>query len=150
MLCQRWHVVGAERLGSVYVDLLEEYRRATMFFESGDPLGAARLLEPIVEAEPQNASVRQLLARAYFQSAQLTRAENQLRALIERDPTDHYAHHVLGRTLERAGRFAEALPHLRLAAAMKKHADYERALERVEVWVGRHGGRAGSPPRIEP
>ena len=123
------------------MDLLEEYRRATFFFESGDPLGAARLLEPIVEAEPQNAAVRQLLARAYFQSAQLARAEVQLRALIERDPTDHYAHHVLGRTLERAGRFSQALPHLRLAAAMNGHDDYRQALERVEAWVGKSGGR---------
>jgi Flp pilus assembly protein TadD len=123
------------------VDLLEEYRRATFFFESGDPLGAARLLEPIVEAEPQNAAVRQLLARAYFQSAQLARAEVQLRALIERDPTDHYAHHVLGRTLERAGRFSQALPHLRLAAAMNGNDDYRQALERVEAWVGKSGGR---------
>jgi hypothetical protein len=63
-----------------------------MFFETGDPTGAARLLEPIVEAEPQNASVRQLLARAYFQSAQLGRAEEQLRVLVDRDPSDHYAH----------------------------------------------------------
>ena len=126
----------------MFVDLLGEYRRATMFFESGDPLGAARLLEPIVEAEPDNTAVRQLLARAYFQSAQLTRAEEQLRVLVDRDPSDHYAHHVLGRTLERAGRFSEALPHLRLAAAMKRHDDYDKALERVETWVGRHGGRA--------
>lgn len=124
------------------MDLLEEYRRATMFFEAGDPAGAARLLEPIVEAEPRNAAVRQLLARAYFQSAQLAGAEAQLRALIEQDPADHYAHHVLGRTLERSGRFAEALPHLRLATAMKPDEDYRRALERVETWVGRHGGRA--------
>jgi Flp pilus assembly protein TadD len=115
-----------------------------MFFESGDPLGASRLLEPIVEAEPHNAAVRQLLARAYFQSAQLVRAEAHLRALIERDPTDHYAHHVLGRTLERSGRFSEALPHLRLAAAMNRHEDYVKALERVETWVGRHGGRAAA------
>jgi Flp pilus assembly protein TadD len=127
----------------VGVDLLEEYRRATFVFESGDPLGAARLLEPIVEAEPRNAAVRQLLARAYFNSAQLAGAEAQLRALIEHDPSDHYAHHVLGRTLERAGRFSEALPHLRLAAAMKQHADYEEALRRVETWVGKHGGRVG-------
>lgn len=112
-----------------------------MFFESGDPLGAARLLEPIVEAEPQNAAVRQLLARAYFQSAQLGRAEAQLRTLVERDPSDHYAHHVLGRTLERAGRFAEALPHLRLAAAMKRHDDYQEALHRVETWLGKRGSR---------
>lgn len=118
------------------VDLLADYRRATMFFEAGDPIGAARLLEPIVEAEPDNSAVRQLLARSYFQSAQLGRAEEQLRALVDRDPSDHYAHHVLGRTLERAGRPTEALRHLRIAAAM--HADnddYRTALRRVETRV---------------
>ncbi|HET6481593.1 MAG TPA: tetratricopeptide repeat protein [Actinoplanes sp.] len=119
------------------MDLLEEYRRATFFFESGNPLGAARLLEPIVEAEPDNTAVRQLLARAYFNSAQLNGAEEQLRALIERDPSDHYAHHVLGRTLERGGRFREALPHLRLAAAMNQQSDYREALHRVEEWLGK-------------
>ncbi len=121
------------------MDLLEEYRRATMYFESGDPMGAARLLEPIVEAEPHNSAVRQLLARAYFNSAQLNGAEAQLRALIEHDPSDHYAHHVLGRTLERGGRFREALPHLRLAAAMKQHGDYRDAVRRVETWLGKSG-----------
>jgi Flp pilus assembly protein TadD len=131
---------AARAVGSVHVDLLEEYRRATMFFESGDPLGASRLLEPIVEAEPRNAAVRLLLARAYFNSAQLNAAESQLRALIEHDPSDHYAHHVLGRTLERAGRFREALPHLRLAAAMKQQTDYTEALHRVETWLGKHNG----------
>ena len=118
------------------MDLLAEYRRATEFFEAGDPSGAARLLEPIVAAEPHNASVRQLLARAYFQSAQLGRAEEQLRVLVERDPSDHYAHHVLGRTLERVGRPAEALRHLRIAAAMRaEHDDYQAALRRVESRV---------------
>lgn len=119
------------------MDLLAEYRRATMYFETGNPTGAARLLEPIVEAEPENASVRQLLARAYFQSAQLARAEEQLRTLVQRDPSDHYAHHVLGRTLERVGRPAEALRHLRIAAAMSAaNDDYRIALERVETRVG--------------
>ncbi len=122
------------------MNLLEEYRRATFIFESGDPLGAARMLEPIVEAEPHNAAVRQLLARAYFNSAQLTRAEAELRTLVEQDPSDHYAHHVLGRTLERAGRFREALPHLRLAAAMKQHGDYQDAVRRVEAWLGKSDG----------
>ncbi|GIF41100.1 tetratricopeptide repeat protein [Actinoplanes xinjiangensis] len=121
------------------MDLLEDYRRATFFFETGDPLGAARLLEPIVEAEPHNTAVRQLLARAYFNSAQLNGAEAQLRVLVEHDPSDHYAHHVLGRTLERAGRFREALPHLRLAAAMKTQTDYQEALRRVETWLGKSG-----------
>ncbi|MFG1841130.1 tetratricopeptide repeat protein [Micromonospora sp. NPDC049175] len=119
------------------MDLLADYRRATMFFETGDPSGAARLLEPIVDAEPGNAAVRQLLARAYFQSAQLNRAEEHLRELVERDPSDHYAHHVLGRTLERLNRHTDALRHLRIAAAMyATNDDYRIALQRVETRVG--------------
>jgi predicted Zn-dependent protease len=118
------------------VDLLAEYRRATVIFEAGDPARAARLLEPVVAAEPDNLSARELLARAYFASAQLGRAEEQLRELVARQPTDHYAHHVLGRTLERLNRPAEALPHLRMAAAMRPEDDpdddYARALRRVE------------------
>lgn len=131
--------VGGVRVGGVAgVDLLEEYRRATMFFEAGDPGGAARLLEPIIVAEPENSAVRLLLARAYFSSAQLGRAEEQLRTLVEQDPSDHYAHHVLGRTLERQGRRPEALPHLRLAAAMRPDDyDYQSAVIRVENHIGR-------------
>lgn len=121
------------------MDLLQEYRRAELFFEAGDPAYAARLLEPIVEAEPANTSVRQLLARAYFGAAQLNRAEEQLRAMLNSDPSDHYAHHVLGRTLERLGRPAEALGHLRLAVAMRadEDKDYLTALRRVEIRVNR-------------
>lgn len=113
------------------MDLHEEYERASRFFDAGDPTSAARMLEPIVEAEPSHSDVRLLLARAYFHSAQLGRAEAQLRELVDRDPTDHYAHFVLGRTLERMGRPAEAMPHLRLAAAMHVDEEYTRAVERV-------------------
>ncbi|ROT34098.1 M48 family metallopeptidase [Micromonospora sp. HM5-17] len=118
------------------MDLLAEYRRATMYFESGDPSAAVRILEPIVEAAPENTAVRQLLARAYFQTAQLGRAEEQLRTLVNRDPSDHYAHHVLGRTLERVGRPVEALRHLRIAAAMyAENDDYRTAVERVQTRI---------------
>ena len=144
MLSQRCRAVRCVGWGELNVDLVEEYRRATLFFEAGDPAEAARLLEPIAAEEPTNAAVRQLLARAYFNSAQLTKAEEQLRHLVEHDPSDHYAHHVLGRTLERAGRFREALPHLRLAAAMHSHGDYTEALRRVETWLGKHDGGIGS------
>src|SRR5690348_14033691 len=57
------------------VDLLAEYRRAEQFLAAGDPVSAARLLEPICAAEPANSEVRLQLALAYFGSAQLTRAE---------------------------------------------------------------------------
>jgi thioredoxin-like negative regulator of GroEL len=118
-------------------DLLAEYRRATMFFEAGDPAGAARLLEPILAAEPDHADVRLLLARAYFHSAQLSRAEQQLLVLVDRDPSDHYARFVLGRTLERQSRHSEALPHLRIASAMHPSEEYEETLRRVAARVPR-------------
>lgn len=38
--------------------------------------------------------------------------------MLERDPVEHYARLMLGRTLERQGRQEEAAPHLRMAAAM--------------------------------
>lgn len=118
------------------VDLYEVYERAVRLFDAGDPTRAARTLTPVVEAEPENSSVRLLLARAYYHSAQLGRAEEQLRWLVERDPADHYAHFVLGRTLERQGRPGQALPHLRMAAVMRPLADYTDALRRVEATAG--------------
>ncbi|GAA1824728.1 tetratricopeptide repeat protein [Planosporangium flavigriseum] len=124
------------------VDLYTEYERAVRQFDAGDPIGAANALAPIVTAEPDNKSVRLLLARAYYHSAQLRRAEEQLRWLIDRDPADHYAHFVLGRTLERLGKPGQALPHLRLAAAMRPLDDYTDALRRVEARTsGGTGGR---------
>jgi predicted Zn-dependent protease len=114
----------------------EEYRRALLFAEMGDQVNAARLLEPLVAAEPGHAEVRLRLALAYFASAQLKRAEAHLRTLVERDPTDHYSHHLLGRTLERQNRPAEALRHLRLADAMASVPEYRAAVERVGARSG--------------
>ncbi len=45
------------------------------------------------------------------------KAETELRSIVERNPVEHYAHLMLGRTSERQGRGSEAVPHLRLAAA---------------------------------
>ena len=114
-------------------DLYSEYERATHFFEAGDPVEAARLLLPVVDAEPGNSSARLLLARAYFASAQLERAEEQLRWLVERDPSDDYAHFVLGRTLQRQSRAEAALVHLRMAVALRNRPEYTEALNRAEI-----------------
>ncbi|MFJ1753365.1 tetratricopeptide repeat protein [Kitasatospora sp. NPDC088134] len=95
----------------------ERWDRAQLFFDSKAYADAARILVGVVEESPEQVGPRLLLARAYYHSAQLRRAEEQLREVIERDPVEHYAHLVLGRTLERQGRSAEAAPYLRLAAA---------------------------------
>lgn len=117
------------------VELIDEYQRAALYMEFGDPAEAARILETVHAAEPGNGDVRLRLALAYFATARLGKAEEHLRALVEREPTDHYAHHVLGRTLERQGRLREALPHLRLAAAMSPVPDYGTAADRVAARI---------------
>jgi Tfp pilus assembly protein PilF len=116
--------------------MFEEYRQALLFMRVGEPAHAARILAPIVVAEPTNDEARLQLALAYFATAQLNRARAELSVLVERDPSDHYSHHVLGRTLERLGRPAEALPHLRIAAAMSPIPEYRAAVDRVAAQRG--------------
>ncbi|GAA4789662.1 tetratricopeptide repeat protein [Actinomycetospora chlora] len=96
----------------------ERWERAGYLVELGDHIAAARELEPLYADDPGNAAVALLLARAYYHSAQLGRAEATLRALVADVPSDGYAHLLLGRTLQRRSRHDEAAPHLRLAAAL--------------------------------
>lgn len=95
----------------------ERWERAQLLFEARDYTGAAKLLAVVVEEVPEQTAPRLLLARAYYHSAQLRRAEEQLRQIIDRDPVEHYAHLMLGRTLQRQGRHEDAAPWLRMAAA---------------------------------
>ncbi|MDT0614660.1 tetratricopeptide repeat protein [Streptomyces lancefieldiae] len=96
----------------------ERWERARMFFDAKDYAAAARVLSGLVGEVPEQTGPRLLLARAYYHSAQLRRAEAELRILVERDPVEHYARLLLGRTLERQGRQAEADSHLRIASAL--------------------------------
>ena len=60
------------------IDLHSEFLRADLFLAVGRPTEAARLLERVVEAEPDNEAALELLARSYFGSAQLGRWEATL------------------------------------------------------------------------
>ncbi|CAM3540558.1 tetratricopeptide repeat protein [Kibdelosporangium persicum] len=95
----------------------DRWERAEAFFAAKDYVAAAKLLGEVVDEVPDQIGPRLLLARAYYHSAQLRRAEEQLREIIDRDPVEHYAYLMLGRTLERQGRHDEAGPWLRMADA---------------------------------
>ncbi|MCX4741694.1 tetratricopeptide repeat protein [Streptomyces antibioticus] len=96
----------------------ERWERAGLFFDARDYTAAARVLAGLVEEVPEQTGPRLLLARAYYHSAQLRRAETELRQIVEREPVEGYARLMLGRTLERQGRHDEAAPHLRIASAL--------------------------------
>jgi Flp pilus assembly protein TadD len=100
------------------IDLHSEYLRADLYFSLGQPTEAARTLEPVVAAEPANAAALELLARSYFGSAQLRRAEDALVRLVELAPANGWARRALARTLERQGRAADAVVHHRVADAL--------------------------------
>ena len=100
------------------IDLHSEYLRADLFFAMGRPTEAARILTAVVEAEPENEAAVELLARAYFGSAQLGRAEEALTRLVALSPTNGWARRALARTLERQSRHLEARPHHRMADAL--------------------------------
>lgn len=97
---------------------VDRWERAELLFEEKGYAEAAKLLAGIVAEFPEQVAPRLLLARAYYHSAQLKRAEEELRRVIDRDPVEHYAHLMLGRTLERQGRSAEAASWLRRAGAL--------------------------------
>ena len=79
---------------------------------------ASEIAEPATGTGPDAHTVRLLLARAYYHSAQLHRAEAETRAVLAADPANAYAWLLLGRTLERQSRHTEAGGPLRMAAAM--------------------------------
>jgi Flp pilus assembly protein TadD len=102
---------------------------AQRLFDERDYAAAAIELSALV-AEAREGGVlhdttdlRVLLARAYYGSAQLGRAEAVLRELVDQRPDDGYLHLLLGRTLQRQNRHDDARPHLSLAAVL---GDYER------------------------
>ncbi len=99
-------------------DAYEAFRRAETFFDAGRPDVAADLLIPVLATEPTNVAALELLARAYLGSAQLKRAEQTLRRLVDLAPADAWARFALARALERRSLIDEAASHRRIAAAL--------------------------------
>ncbi|WGL50677.1 tetratricopeptide repeat protein [Nocardioides sp. BP30] len=113
------------------------YRTAHDLLSRRFPREALELIEPVLADDPTNTGLRTLQAWAYLQRAQLQKAEEVLRDLVETDPSDAWAQHALGRALERQSRYAEALGPLRLAAVMCEDYDYQAAAYRVEQQLAR-------------
>jgi Flp pilus assembly protein TadD len=113
------------------------YRTAHDLLSRRAPREALEVLEPALEEEPTNRGLRSLRAWAYLMRAQLQKAHDELRGLVDEDPSDAWTRHALGRALERQARYDDALPHLRLAAAMTGDPEHEYDVLRVERMAGK-------------
>jgi len=98
---------------------------------------AAIVLERADRQEPAKGSILEALGRAYFNSGQAERARATFEALLEIEPSSHYAHYAIGQSLKRLGHTERARTHLRLAVALDpQNTLYQGALERLRPRPG--------------
>jgi len=106
---------------------------------------AAVVLERAARLEPGKGSILEALGRACFLAGQVERAREVFEALLEVDPSSHYAHYALGRSLKRLGRPREAWTHLRLAVALSPSSPlYRSELARLDRPAEAAGDEPGS------
>jgi tetratricopeptide (TPR) repeat protein len=105
----------------------ELLQRGTALMRRRHNAQAAVVLERAARLEPGKGSILEALGRAYFTSGQHERARETFEALLEVDPSSHYGHYALGRSLKNLGRFREARTHLRLAVALSPTTAMYRA-----------------------
>ena len=114
-------------------------QRGLALIKSRHHAQAAIVLERASRAEPGKGSILEPLGRSYHHSGQFELARETFEALLEVDPSHHWAHFALATTLRKLDRVPEARTHLRLAVALCPTSElYRRALARVD------------PPRTEP
>jgi tetratricopeptide (TPR) repeat protein len=110
----------------------ELLQRGTSLLKQRHFAQAATVLERADREEPGKASILEALGRAYYNSGQHDQARATFEALLEIDPSAHYAHFALGQSLKQLGRRDAARTHLRLAVALSPTSKiYSGALARL-------------------
>ncbi len=113
-------------------DVYDLFTRGTALLEAGDFNSATVPLSKAAELEPEKASIREALGRAYFRSRQFEAARVEFAAVVDLAPTNDYALFCLGRALMELGRPAEARKPLALAAQLRpERRDYRIYRERA-------------------
>lgn len=101
-----------------------------MAFDEKDYGTAISRFSSVLDEVPGDRNVREWRARAHYHRAALPKAEEDLRVLLDADPTDEYATLLLARTLERQSRHDEAAGVRRILAALTgddSHAEGHKA-----------------------
>jgi len=108
-------------------DAYELFTRGTELLEGGDVHAATVPLARARDLEPDKRSIREALGRALFHSQRYEEAAHEFEAVVEGEPTNHFALFCLGRSLQLLGRHQEARHPLALAAQLQpKRTDYKR------------------------
>lgn len=115
-------------------EVYDLFRRGSALLEARDYEAAAVPLERARRLEPDKASIREALGRAYFHAGRYAAARDEFAAVVEGSPVNDFAHFCLGRSLEKTGHRVEARRHLTLAAGLRPdRADYRVYLNRLRA-----------------
>ncbi|HLL87113.1 MAG TPA: tetratricopeptide repeat protein [Thermoleophilaceae bacterium] len=115
-------------------EVYDLFRRGSALLEARDFQAATIPLERARRLEPDKASIREALGRAYFHAGRYAAARDEFAAVVERSPVNDFAHFCLGRSLEKTGRRLEARRHMTLAAGLRPdRADYRAYLNRLRA-----------------
>ncbi len=124
-------VSGADDPG---IEVYYLFRRGSALLEARDYEAAAVPLERARRLEPDKASIREALGRAYFHAGRYAAARDEFAAVVEGSPVNDFAHFCLGRSLEKTGHRVEARRHLTLAAGLRPdRTDYRIYLDRLRA-----------------
>jgi tetratricopeptide (TPR) repeat protein len=109
-------------------------QRGQALIKSRHHAQAAVVLERAARIEPGKGSILEPLGRAYHHSGQFERARETFEALLEVDPSSHWAHFALATSLRKLDRIPESRAHLKLAVALSPSSTlYRQALDRLET-----------------
>lgn len=115
----------------------DAFQEGNRLLASQNPHAAVIALERARDLEPDQGSVRETLARAYFRSGRFSQAREEFERAVEIEPVNDYAHFGLGLCHIRRGDRLGARRHLKLAVAMRPdQPDYRAALAKVAEDVG--------------
>jgi Flp pilus assembly protein TadD len=115
-------------------DVYDLFRRGTELLEAGDHNQATVPLSRAASLEPEKASVREALGRAYFGAGRYGAAAQEFEAVVALAPTNDFALFCLGRSLQLMGRHAEARRPLALACCLRpERRDYRLYRDRARL-----------------
>lgn len=110
------------------------YTRGLELLENGDYAAATIPLGKVASREPGKSSVREANGRALFRSRRFAEAATEFEAVVERYPTNDFAHFCLGRALDLSGRPEDAQRHLAIAANLRPdREDYRIYRQRLRT-----------------
>ncbi len=120
--------------GDADTNLYSLYRRGVELLEDGSFGEATVPLAEVARRDPEKASVREALGRAYFRNRQYEEAAAEFEAVVDRQPVNDYAHFCLGRALSLTGERERARHHLALASNLRPdRRDYRLYRDRLRA-----------------